>query len=88
MECKACKGGVCYAHGGEVDLMDHVHRRRMSKGGMVANETKPMVDSKEAEYDDLVLRDDLDFSYTGKNSGDELGEDMISRVRRRRQRPA
>jgi hypothetical protein len=91
-DCRACKGGVCYAHGGEVDIVDHAMRKRMSKGGRVANETKPMVDSEPAEYDDLVLQDDLESSYTGANSGDRLGNkhteeqdhDIVAKVMRSR----
>lgn len=88
--CKACEGGQCMEHGG---LVDRVMAKRMSKGGMVANDTTDnMADDKEAQYDDLVLRDDLDFSYTGENSGDELGNaemdendrDLINRIMRSR----
>ena len=44
------------------------------------------------EFDDLVLRDNLESSYTGADSGDYLGApdeddsrlDMISRIMRKR----
>lgn len=67
-------------------------KRMMSKGGQVANDTSPITDSKPAQYDDLVLRDDLESSYTGANSGDYLGNeqldkdehDIISRIMKKR----
>lgn len=68
-------------------------KRKYSKGGMVANDVGVAeADKLPAEYDDLVLRDDLEFSYTGANSGDELGsaaedmrrKDIISRIMKSR----
>lgn len=47
-----------------------------SKGGQVSNKTEPLADFEENEFDDLVKRDDLDFHYTGANSGDELGNEQ------------
>lgn len=47
----------------------------MSKGGEVANEDKIKAGFMPNEFDDLALRDGLEFSYTGKNSGDELGDE-------------
>ena len=44
-----------------------------SEGGQVANEQGPLADHDPNEFDDLALRDDLESSYTGANSGDELG---------------
>lgn len=74
-ECAACKDGVCMAHGG---MVDRIMRKRMSEGGMVANDTHDnTADEKENEFDDLVLRDDLEFSYDGKNSGDHLGNETV-----------
>lgn len=90
VECGACKSGKCADHGG---MVDRIMVKRMSKGGMVANDTTgDMADSKEAQYDDLVLRDDMGSSDTGANSGDELGNaemdendrDLISRIMRSR----
>lgn len=87
---KAFKGP--FAHGGEVDqedidmaemedmdddMIEAIMRKRYSKGGKVANDTPPMVDSEKADYDDLALRDDLEFDYTGENSGDELGNEKL-----------
>ncbi len=69
-----------------------------SEGGQIANDTSKVdPDSEHAQYDDLVLRDDLEFSYTGNNSGDKLGDeslddeeqDMIDEImKERKKRPA
>ena len=77
------------AEGGEVeemedDLPDSDIVRRilksrcepMSRGGRVANDDGPIADFEENEFDDLVKRDDLEFDYTGENSGDELGNEQ------------
>lgn len=95
--CPMCAGGQCKAHGGMMmeqgmDRVSRVMQKRMSMGGRVANDTQPMADDEPAEYDDLVLRDDLESSYTGKNSGDYLSDeqedmdrkDIVSRVMRSR----
>lgn len=70
--------------------------RGYSKGGMVANggdaDAAEMADSRPNNFDDLALRDDLEFSYTGENSGDKLGskdqdmrdEDTVRRIMRQR----
>jgi len=65
----------------------------MSEGGKVANEDHGHNDEHLAgfspnEFDDLVLRDDLESHYTGESSGDELGDeredhdrhDIVARV--------
>jgi len=83
----------------EMDMVGRIMKQRQqmfSKGGQVANNTDrdekyPMPhrdDMGSGHYDDLVNRDELSFSYTGANSGDELsspGEDerrrdIVSRV--------
>src|SRR3954471_973671 len=76
-------------------------RKKYSEGGMVANggedDLDKMADGRPNEFDDLALRDDLEFSYTGANSGDELGNDsqdadrekdldMVARIMRSRAR--
>jgi len=66
-----------YAHG---DMVRGIMKKRYSKGGQVANDVGDGqdADKKENQFDDLVLRDDLEEHYTGANSGDELdnaGED-------------
>ncbi len=61
-------------------------KRKMSKGGMVANggddEFEKLAGSDPAEFDDLALRDELEFSETGANSGDELGNAQESEDRK------
>ena len=60
-----------------------------SKGGMVANEAKSNRDT-----DFLATDDDLEFNYTGKNSGDELSspgeddrrKDVVSKAMARRKK--
>lgn len=66
--------------------------KRMSKGGMVANETSERADEAPNEFDDLALRDKLEFEDTGSSSGDEDGselnqddhEDMVGRIMKKR----
>ena len=70
------------------DLVDRIMEKRsmtysgldrLSEGGMVANEDKIIAGHLPNEFDDLALRVELESSYTGANSGDELGnkrEDM------------
>jgi hypothetical protein len=81
-----------------MDSIDRImgKRKKMSEGGMVANggddDLETMADGKPNNFDDLALRDDLESSYTGANSGDERGnaqEDMdrrdaVSRIMRQR----
>ncbi len=71
-------------------------RKKYSKGGMVANggddDFEKLAGEAPAEFDDLALRDDLEFSETGANSGDELGnaqetedrKDAVSRIMKAR----
>lgn len=79
------------------DMVSHIMRQRMSRGGMVANEDHGEDDDELAgfhpnEFDDLSMRDDLESSYTGANSGDEIGDeaededrhDMVSMIMRSR----
>lgn len=85
-EAHQCSGSGCqhFSHGGVV--------KKFSEGGKVANDTSPITDDMPAQYDDLVLRDDLESSYTGENSGDELGnealdeeeEDLIAKIMKSR----
>lgn len=98
VECPECAGAGCsscyQSTDDEMDMVDRVMARRMSKGGMVANEDKITAGFEPNEFDDMALRDDLEFSYTGENSGDELGdkqedhdrEDIVSRVMRSRKK--
>jgi hypothetical protein len=55
-------------------------RKKYSKGGEVANggddDFEKLADSAPDNFDDLSLRDDLEFSYDGANSGDERGNEQ------------
>ena len=84
------------------DMVGHIMKQRQqhfSKGGEVANEDHGHNDDKLAgfspnEFDDLSLRDDLEFSETAKNSGDEDGDaredkdrnDIISQIMKSRKK--
>jgi hypothetical protein len=84
----------------EMDMVGRIMKQRQmhySEGGKVANQEHGEMDDglagfKQNEFDDLVLDDDLDFEYTGANSGDELGDtredddrrDIVSRVMKSR----
>lgn len=81
----------------EHDLVARIIKQRMySKGGMIANggedELSHMADSRPNNFDDLSLRDHLESSYTGANSGDHLGNaaldkedhDLVARIMRSR----
>lgn len=68
-----------YADGGVIDC-PHCGKS-YSHGGQVANDDKPVADFSPNNFDDLALRDDLEFNYTAENSGDEDGEpDAIKRA--------
>lgn len=85
------------ADGGEVpemdddDLVMRIMKKRYSEGGMVANDTGEgqSADEMPNQFDDLVLRDDLESTYgDDDNSGDMLGneqededrKDIVSRI--------
>lgn len=85
-EVKACK--ACgYAEGGLVnkapepehddsDMIGSIMAKR--SGGPVANDTEKVnPDDMDAEYDDMVLDDNLESSYDAKNSGDEDGDEAL-----------
>lgn len=68
---------------------DYSSEARYSEGGRVANETPITAGFKPNEFDDLVLRDNLESSYgDDDNSGDALGnkfederrDDIVSRI--------
>lgn len=86
-------------HDGMVDKIMHQRSKtfeneaRFSEGGQVANDTPLTAGFKDNDFDDLVLRDDLDSDYgDDNNSGDETGndalderdDDVVSRVMRSR----
>lgn len=93
-ELRSMKKPNLYAEGGDVeddqDMIDRVMQKRehmYSEGGRVANEDHGPDESRLAdfspnEFDDLALRDDLEFHYTGENSGDELGNEREDHDRR------
>lgn len=68
------------AEGGDVDddmvsrIMMAMGGESYSEGGQVANDTPITADFESNDFDDLVHRDELEQSYTGANSGDELGD--------------
>lgn len=73
------------------DMVSGIMAKRYSKGGMIANDVGVAeADKLPAEYDDLVLRDDLES--TQKDFGDELGnereekdrKDMVSLIMKKR----
>ena len=103
LPCPDCESGHCSVHGADMmehggDVVDRIMRKsmkKMSEGGRVANQEHgpdddDLADFSPNEFDDLVLRDDLEQHYTGENSGDELGDeqedadrhDIVSRVMR------
>ena len=103
LPCPDCESGHCDVHGADmmehggdvVDRIMHKGMKHMSEGGRVANQEhgeddNDLADFSPNEFDDLVLRDDLEQHYTGENSGDEIGDereyadrhDIVSRVMR------
>jgi hypothetical protein len=79
----------------EEDMISRIMKQReqtYSHGGEVANDDQPVADSEPNDFDLLGTDDDLEFSYTGKNSGDELGDaqedhdrdDIVARVMKSR----
>lgn len=68
---KSMRKAFNYAHGGECPSCGY------SEGGMVANDTDVTADEMPSEFDDLVLRDDLEMSYDAGNSGDEEGNEAL-----------
>lgn len=75
--CMDC-GGQMMAEGGELsqepdmDMIDHIMNDRSN--GADADASLPEADFEPAEFDDLVKDDGLEEHYTGKNSGDEIGD--------------
>lgn len=75
-----------------LDMVSRIMKQReehYSKGGMVSNggedKKSHMADGKPNNFDDLSLRDELKFSETGKNSGDEDDDkDIVSRIMKSR----
>ncbi len=84
----------------EEDMVGRIMKMRQrmySEGGRIANadhgeDQANLAGFAPNEFDDLVLRDNLHSSYTGENSGDNLGnaqedadqQDIVSRIMRSR----
>lgn len=79
----------------DFDMVDRIMKRRAtgySEGGKVSNDTSPMADFEENQFDDLVKDDDLEQHYTGENSGDQVGnaqkeedeKDVVARIMKSR----
>ncbi len=77
------------------DMVGRIMKQRAqhySEGGRVANDTPPIADFEDNQFDDLVKDDDLEEHYTGDNSGDEIGDeqededrhDIVSRIMKSR----
>lgn len=89
------KKAQSYADGGDVDesssMVDQI-MAKMSKGGQVANQDEAITGDMPNEFDDLHLRDDLEFSETEANSGADLGNaredkdraDMVAQIMKSR----
>lgn len=88
-------------HDDDLDMIEYIMKKRSmakgySKGGMVANDTGDgaSADLQDNQFDDLVLSDDLDFNYTGANSGDDVGNethdeedhDVVSQIMKSRKK--
>lgn len=86
-EMRSAKKPNLYAGGG---LVDRIMAKRMSEGGMIANDVEPIADDEPNDFDVLPEEDDLESSYTGANSGDEDGglaeDDMIDRIMLKRKK--
>lgn len=72
---------------GEEGLVDRI-MQRFAKGGAVANDTPPVADFEDNDFDVLPGMDDTEADYTGENSGDDVGDkaededekDVVSRA--------
>lgn len=95
---KSMRDAFSYAEGGDADgdddLVMKIMKKRYSKGGMVANDTPPIADEEDADYDVLATDDDLEMHETGANSGDEDGDaaededrkDIVSKIMKSRKK--
>ena len=74
------------------ELRSMPNPKLMSEGGMIANDDDIEAGFMPNQFDDLALRDDLESSYTGANSGDfegsededERRRDIVARIMRSR----
>jgi hypothetical protein len=100
-EGEGCRSPRCFAHGGLVDaetdddggefgdLVGRIMAKRLSKGGMVANDTAPEAPFEENEFDLLVKDGGLEAGEEGSNehgddSLDDESDDFVSRVMKKR----
>lgn len=96
--CEKCKGGMMMAEGGEVKeddgsegIVDRI-MKRFAKGGAVEQDTPVMADFEDNDFDVLPGMEDTEADETGKNSGDEIGDeqedddrkDIVSRIMKSR----
>lgn len=78
---------------GEEGLVDRI-MKRFAKGGAVANDTPPVADFEENDFDVLPDMKDTEADETGENSGDEDGneekdeeeKDIVGRVMKSRKK--
>ena len=76
---------------GQEGIVDRI-MKRFSKGGVVANDTPMTADFDDNDFDVLPGIEDTESDYTGKNSGDEIGDeaedddrkDIVSRIMKSR----
>ncbi len=82
--CAMCKGGQMMAGGGmmgdddEDDGSEGIVERimkRFAKGGAVEQDTPPVADFEENDFDVLPGMEDTEADETGANSGDEIGDE-------------
>jgi hypothetical protein len=84
-----------YVDAPEEDMVGKIMKHRYSKGGEVANDTGDGADAdfKENQFDDLVLRDDMEGHYPGSqehgdHQEDEDRHDMIRYIMKERKMKA
>ena len=101
-EGEGCQSPRCMAHGGMVgsepsadeefgDLVSRVMAKRLSQGGMVANDTSIEAPLEENEFDLLVKDGGLSHGELGSNehgdeSVDDESDDVVSRVMKKRKK--
>jgi hypothetical protein len=81
-ECPGCE--MCQPSSSD-DMVGSIMKKRYSHGGQAANDTDLTADMESNEFDDLVLRDDLEGHYPGSqeigNAAVEKEEhDVVSQV--------
>lgn len=76
---------------GEEGIVDRI-MKRFAKGGAVEQDTPVMADFEDNDFDVLPGMEDTEADETGKNSGDEIGDeqedddrkDIVSRIMKSR----